>query len=160
MFILRIQTKGGFSALLKTAAVLSFAFPVGGEYGSAAIENAGALAPAAYSDFVISCNQAFRIIFIPYFRLAPLQLNQSGFFGAVGTSLTHTEHPEIIAASVGNTAVVSRFDTAGSFCKFRIAFAEVNKVHSRPATETAALTHQRTTDTRRVVNPLTLCAAD
>lgn len=62
VFILRIQTKGGFAALFETAAILPFILTVGGENSAAAIKNARAFAPVAYSDFVIACDQAFGVI--------------------------------------------------------------------------------------------------
>ena len=160
MFILCVQAKGWFSALFETAAVLSFIFTVGSEDGTAAIKNAGALAPAAYPDFVISCNQTFGVILFSDFRVAPFQLNQRRFIGSVGAVLTHTEYPGIIPASVGNAAVVSCLYTAGVLGNSWIAFAKVDKIHSRSSGKSAAVAHQRATDTRRVVNPLALCAAD
>lgn len=139
VFILRVQAKGGFSALLETAAVLSFIFTVGSEDGTAAIKNAGALAPAAYPDFVISCNQTFGVILLSDFRVAPFQLNQRRFIGSVGAVLTHTEHPGIIPASVGNAAVVSCLYTAGVLGNSWIAFAKVDKIHSRSSGKSAAV---------------------
>ena len=47
VLVLRIQTKGRFAALLETPPVLPLIFPVGGEYGAAAIKNTGAFAPVA-----------------------------------------------------------------------------------------------------------------
>ena len=59
MFVLRVQAKGGFAALLETAAVLSLILTVGGEYSAAAVKNAGAFATVAYPNFVVACDQAF-----------------------------------------------------------------------------------------------------
>lgn len=71
VFVLRVQTKSGFAALFETASVLPLVFTVGGQYGAAAIKNAGAFAPVAYPDFVVACNQAFGVILFLNFRLAP-----------------------------------------------------------------------------------------
>lgn len=71
VFVLRIQAKCRLSALFESAAVLPFLFPVGSEDSAAAIKNAGAFAPVAYADFVISRNQAFGIVLLPDFRFAP-----------------------------------------------------------------------------------------
>lgn len=71
VFILRIQAKGGFSALFETASVLPLILTVRGQNSTTAIKNAGAFAPVAYPDFVIACDQAFGMILFPYFRLAP-----------------------------------------------------------------------------------------
>lgn len=70
VFVLRIQAKGRFAALLKTTAVLPLIFTVGGQYGAAAIKNAGAFAPVAYPDFVVACDQAFGVILFPDFWVA------------------------------------------------------------------------------------------
>ena len=70
MFVLRIQAKGGFSALLETAAVLPLILTVGGQHSAAAIKNAGAFAPVAYPDFVVACDQAFGVILFPDFWVA------------------------------------------------------------------------------------------
>ena len=67
--VLRVQAKGGLSALFETAAALPFLFPVGSKDSTAAIKNAGAFAPVAHSDFVIACDQAFGIILFPNFRV-------------------------------------------------------------------------------------------
>lgn len=71
VFVLRVQTKGRFAALLETAAVLPLLLTVGGQYGAAAIKNAGAFAPVAYPDFVVACDQAFGVILLSDFCLAP-----------------------------------------------------------------------------------------
>lgn len=45
--VLRVQAKGGLSALFETAAALPFLFTVGSKDSTAAIKNAGAFAPVA-----------------------------------------------------------------------------------------------------------------
>lgn len=67
VFVLRVQAKGRFAALLETASVLPFILTVRGQYGAAAIKNAGAFTPVAYPDFVVACDQAFRVILFPDF---------------------------------------------------------------------------------------------
>ena len=72
VFVLRVQAKGGFAALLETAAVLSLILTVGGEYSAAAVKNAGAFATVAYPNFVVACDQAFGMLLLQDFRITPL----------------------------------------------------------------------------------------
>ena len=160
MSVLRVQAKGGLSALFETAAALPFLFPVGSKDSTAAIKNAGAFAPVADTHFVVSGGQALGIVLRLNFCFTSFQRNQRRFLGTVGASLAHTENAGIVAASVGNAAVIPCFQASGVLGNPWIAFAQVDKIHSCSARKAATLAHQRTAYARRVVNTLALCAAD
>ena len=158
VFVLRIETEGGFSAVLHTPSVLPLVFTVGRQYGAAAVKHAAGRSEFIYAGFSVRGLDTFCVV--PKLRRALPQFDKARTAFTVGTGSADTEYAGVIRASVSNAAVIARFNTPRRIGQFRLALAEINKVQSCFPAEAAACRRYRAADPVRIVHAPSLCAAD